>query len=53
MADVPPVHNSNGDDAGMPRWLNVFGIIAIVVIVLFVILHFSFGGPMGHGMQQP
>ena len=53
MADDSPIRDSNDDEAGIPRWVYVLGIIAIVVIVLFVILHFSFGGPMGHGMQQP
>jgi hypothetical protein len=37
----------------IPLWVYVLGIIAIVEIVLFIILHFSFGGPMGHGMKQP
>ena len=50
MADDSPIPDSNDDEAGIPRWVYVLGIIAIVVIVLFVILHFSFGGPMGHGM---
>ena len=53
MTDDSPIRDSNDDDEGIPRWVFVLGIIAIVVIVLFVILHFSFGGPMGHGMQQP
>jgi hypothetical protein len=30
---------------GPPRWVKVFGIIAVVVVVLFVILRFTvFGG---------
>ena len=53
MADVPPVHDSNGDDAGIPRWLYVLGLIAVILIVLFLAMHFIFGGPMGHGMQSP
>jgi hypothetical protein len=51
MADDSPIRYSNDDDAGIPRWVYVVGIIAIVLIVLFVILHFTFGGPMGHGMR--
>jgi len=34
-----------------PRWVKVFGIIVIVLILLFVILHLtgnSLGGPGGH-----
>jgi hypothetical protein len=34
--------------AGMPRWVKVFGIIAIVVVLLFVILLLT-GGPGSHG----
>ena len=47
---------------GMPRWVKVSGIIAIVLVLLFVILHLtgnSLGGPGGHTpsieywLQQP
>ena len=51
MADVPPVHDSNGDDAGVPRWLYVLGLIA-VIFVLFLVMHFFFGGPMGRGIES-
>lgn len=53
MAEDSPIRDSNDDDVGIPRWVYVLGIIAIVVIILFIIIHFSFGGPMSHGMQQP
>ena len=33
---------------GMPRWVKVFGIIALVVVVLFLILLLT-GGPGRHG----
>ena len=40
-----------------PRWVKVFGIIAIVVVLLFVILHLSgygLGGHMSsHDIHQP
>lgn len=45
-----------------PRWVKVFGIIAIVLVLLFGILHLtgnSLGGPgrhttpQEHGVQQP
>ena len=48
-----PIRESNDDDVGTPRWIYVLGIIAVVIIVPFVILHFSFGGPIGHSMRQP
>lgn len=53
MAEVPPADNSNDDDAGIPRWLYVLGIIAIILVVVFLAVHFIFGGSMGHRMQQP
>lgn len=33
----------------IPRWVIVFGIIALVLILLFVINHFAGGGMGGHG----
>jgi hypothetical protein len=41
MADPPPY-------PGTPRWVKVFGTIALVVVLLFVILLFT-RGPGGHG----
>lgn len=41
MADLPPY-------PGTPRWVKVFGIIALVVVLLFVFLVFT-RGPGGHG----
>lgn len=41
MADRPPY-------PGAPRWVKVFGIIAVVVVLLFIILMFT-RGPGGHG----
>ena len=35
-------------DAPTPWWVKVFGIIAIIVIVAFVILHLAGGGPRAH-----
>lgn len=37
-----------GDSPGTPRWVKVFGIIAVVVVLLFVILMLT-RGPGGHG----
>lgn len=57
MADPSP-YPDTGDDTGVdadrgsttgtPRWVKVFGIIAIVLGLLFVILLFT-RGPGGHG----
>jgi hypothetical protein len=53
MADPPPYADSNsdtGDDTGStPRWVKVFGIIALVVVLLFVILMFTRGPGGRHG----
>ena len=62
MADAPPY-------PGMPRWVKVSGIIAVVVVLLVIIIMFTgehgpgrhtpFGGPgahtppMEHGTQHP
>jgi hypothetical protein len=47
MAD-PPAYPDTGDNARTPRWVKVFGTVALVVVLLFVILMFT-RGPGGHG----
>ena len=42
MADAPPY-------PGMPRWVKVSGIIAIVVVLLVIMLMFTGHGPGQHG----
>ncbi len=44
MTNPPP---APGDES-TPRWVKVLGIIAIVLIVLFVILHLTGNSPRGH-----
>jgi hypothetical protein len=44
MADLPPY-------PGTPRWVKVFGIIALVVVLLFIIL-MLLRGPGGHGPRR-
>ena len=54
MADPSPDHRDSGvgpahqPTVGPPRWVKVFGIIALVVVVVFVILLLT-GGPGRHG----
>ncbi|MBA2527829.1 MAG: hypothetical protein H0V18_18915 [Pyrinomonadaceae bacterium] len=52
MADPPPYLESNddtGDDTGStPRWVYVFGVIVIVLVLLFVILLITGHGPGRH-----
>jgi hypothetical protein len=44
---------------GTPRWVKVFGIIAIILVLLLVTLHLTGHSPMNHmmptqqEMQQP
>lgn len=51
-----------GSTTGTPRWVKVFGIIVLILVLLVGILHLtgnSLGGPgshtlpIGYGLQQP
>ena len=75
MADLSPYPDSNGDagddtgvgpgggsTTGTPRWVKMFGIIAIILVLAVVILHLTgrgLGGHTpspsvtGHGVQRP
>jgi hypothetical protein len=61
MADPPPyldfdsdtgedtrVGSDRGSATSTPRWVKVFGIILIVLVLLFVILHLTDRGHGGH-----
>ncbi|HEY8678384.1 MAG TPA: hypothetical protein VIN39_07110 [Candidatus Dormibacteraeota bacterium] len=57
MADLPPYPDSKRDpDLGRgrgpttstPRWVYVFGVIAIVLVLLFVTLHLTGHSFRGH-----
>jgi hypothetical protein len=39
---------ARGSTTGAPRWVKVFGIIAIVLVVAFVVLHLTGLAPEGH-----
>lgn len=45
MVDPVP---SAGWPPGTPRWVKVFGIVGIVVVMLFLILHLAGGGAGRH-----
>jgi hypothetical protein len=47
MADLPTTQSSEVD-TGTPRWVKVFGIIAIVLVLLLVIIHLTGHSPSGH-----
>ncbi len=36
-------------EPGMPRWVMAFGVIALVLLVAFVVLHVTRVSPAGHG----
>ena len=55
----PPPYRDAGDDTcagphrrGTPRWVYVFGIVAIVLVLLFVILHLT-GNSLAGGHRLP
>ena len=47
MADRPPYPDA-GDDTGIPRWVKILAIVALVVVLLVVIVMVVGGGPGGH-----
>jgi hypothetical protein len=60
MADMPPYPGSDdntrdepdrGSHPGTPRWVKVFGIICLVLILLFVVMTFA-GGGHGPGRHE-
>ncbi len=56
MAALPPHPDSNphtSDDTSTPRWVKVFGIIALALVVLFVILLVTGSGGHGPGRHAP
>lgn len=56
MANPPPANHTEltpeRQTPPTPRWVKVFGIIAIVAVVLFVVLQFI-GGGHGPGRHLP
>lgn len=61
MSKLPETNDdsSKGPDHGSapstPRWVKVFGVIALVLVLLFVILHLTgnnFGGHSGHKLHS-
>lgn len=48
----PPEHTGPDPDAGSPpptpRWVKMFGLVVVALVVLFVIKHLAGGGFRGH-----
>jgi hypothetical protein len=59
MSDAPPEYLDSGDDdgaevdrgstTGMPRWVKVSAIVALILVVLVVVMLLVGGGPGDHG----
>ena len=47
---LEPDHEST---TGTPRWVKVFGIITIVLVLVFVILHLTGNNLGGHARHTP
>ncbi len=45
MADPRPDREST---TGIPRWVKILGIIALIMVLLVVIIMLTGGGPGGH-----
>jgi hypothetical protein len=48
MAD-PPLYPDSRERPSTPRWVKVFGVIALLLVVLVVIALLTGGGPGEHG----
>jgi hypothetical protein len=48
VADLHPYSDSGDGPPGTPRWVKVFGIIGIILVLLFVVLHLTGRGLGGH-----
>jgi hypothetical protein len=62
MADQHSYPDSNGDTGvetghgsppGIPLWVKVFGIVALVLVLLVIIMLFAGGGSHGPGRHIP
>lgn len=63
MSKLPTSNSESSNDAnvnlteerppGTPRWVMVSGIITIVLVLLFVIMHLFSGGNMGPARHSP
>lgn len=52
MANLPPYPGSNRNTStetySTPRWVKVFGVIVMILILVFIILHLMGYGFVGH-----
>ena len=50
MADPSPARDADADGGGTPRWVKLFGIAALVVVLL-VVVRMLIGGGHGPGLH--
>ena len=48
MANMQRGRNGDGEFPGAPRWVKVFGIVGVLLLLLFLILHLTGGGLGSH-----
>jgi hypothetical protein len=46
--DTDPNSDTGAEAPGTPRWVKMFGIVAVILVLLFVILHLAGRGLGGH-----
>lgn len=49
--DTEPPQRLLAQDESTPRWVKMFGVVALVLVLIVVIIHLAGGGFHGHGMQ--
>lgn len=58
MAEEPAADSRDGGvgpfarDREIPRWVKIFSVVGIVLVVLFIVLHLSGHGFGGHAMHH-
>ena len=49
--DSEPPKGLPAQDERTPRWVKMFGVAALVLVLIVVIVHLAGGGFHGHGMR--
>jgi hypothetical protein len=50
--DPPDPRVGRTSSAGAPRWVKVFGIVGLVLVVLFAVLHLTGNSLGGHDLHR-
>ena len=46
--DDPAVGPDRESPPAMPTWVRVFGVVALILVLLFIVLHLTGHAPRGH-----